>query len=100
MTVMLKSPHEITRCIADNFKAKRLADNLGQKSLAERAGVSYSVVRQFERSGKIALTSLLKLALILNLLSQIESAFIDVKFDEAVSLDALLKKEKRKRGRL
>ncbi len=97
--IMLMSPHEILLSIATRARAKRLYLNYSQQSLADRSGVSLGSLKVFERSGKISLESLLKLAFVLDSTEEFLSLFREVRIDKIRSLDELLKNDKRKRGR-
>ena len=81
MSLFMITPPEMAGHIAKQAQEKRLSLNLSQQTLAERSGVSYGVLKKFERTGKISLESLLKLALTLG------------------SLNALINEKTRKRGR-
>ncbi len=100
VSISLKTPRDIQGEIAARFKARRLALNLTQEGLARRAGVSWGSLKRFERTGMIALESLLRLALVLDCLAD-----FDVLCPEngrgaaAKSLDELLAaSKKRKKG--
>jgi len=67
--------------------------------LAERSGVSYGVLKKFERTRKISLESLLKLALTLGSLIAFKDLFKATPPEQLRSLDALINEKKRKRGR-
>ncbi len=54
----MMTPREVSKYIAHQMQAKRLAVNLGQKTLSERSGVSFGVLKKFERTGKVSLESL------------------------------------------
>lgn len=99
ISFVMNTPQEIQKKIAGRVRAKRLALNLSQKTLSERSGVSYGVLKKFERTGKISLESLLKLALALGSLENFKTLFLPEKLETAVSLDELLEDRKRKRGR-
>lgn len=116
---LIFSSQEMEKDIASRVKTKRLSLDLSQKTLSERSGVSLSVIKKFERSGKISLESLLKLALVLESLQEFENLFLSAPkwssnttgfgADTAhvfsniapriLSLDDVLKDKKRKRGR-
>ena len=85
--------------IALRAKAKRLALNLSQKTLSERSGVSFGVIKKFERTGKISLESLLKIALILDAFNECNVLFAPTAPEQFASLDELLKDHTRERGR-
>ncbi len=94
------TPHEMVKQLAHQAQAKRLSLNLTQKSLADRSGVSFGVIKNFERTGKISLESLLKLAIVLNSLEKFKELFEENPLENILSLDELLKDKPRKRGRL
>ncbi len=86
--------------IATKASEKRLSLNLSQKTLAQKSGVSLSVLKKFEHTGKISLESLLKLALVLEAMDEFKDLFNPKDPETYPSLDALLASDiKRKRGR-
>lgn len=93
------TPVDVAQKISRRCREKRLAMNLSQQSLSERSGVSLGVLKKFERTSKISLESLLKLAMILDSLGDFEEAFKPVPPQQFPTLDALLKQKSRKRGR-
>ena len=98
MNELLLSPLTMGREISRQARQKRLSQNLTQQSLSSRSGVSYSVIKKFELTGKISLESLLKIAFALGYLGDFLKLF-EVKEDlTEVTLDELLKDKKRKRG--
>ncbi|MBI1954181.1 MAG: helix-turn-helix transcriptional regulator [Proteobacteria bacterium] len=90
---------EMLKRIAEKARAKRLSLDLSQKTLSEKSGVSYGVLKKFERTGQISLESLLKLALALGSMSDFNALFAPGKPEHALSLDELMQDFKRKRGR-
>jgi len=99
VTIFLSTPAEILHVIAKQAQAKRLALNMTQKTLSDRSGVSFGVIKKFERTGKISLESLLKIALVLDALEACANIFKPMAPIEFTTLDALLKDNTRKRGR-
>ena len=99
ITNILISTSEMAGYIALAAKEKRLALNLSQKSLSERSGVSFGVIKKFERTGKISLESLLKLALTLGALKDFSTLFGPAPPEEMRSLDEIIQDKSRKRGR-
>lgn len=95
----LYTPHEILIQIALRAKEKRLFLNLSQKSLSDRSGVSFGVIKKFEKSGKISLKSLLQLAFALESLNEFADLFSSKPLESYLSLDELLKQKPRRRGR-
>jgi transcriptional regulator with XRE-family HTH domain len=98
MSVFMMTSQEVALLIAGQVKAKRLSINLSQETLSLRSGVSYGVLKKFERTGQISLESLLKLALTLGVLEGFTALF-QVKPEQTNSLDELLQEKTRKRGR-
>ena len=99
MAFTLMTPHEMTVHLSNAAKGRRLALNLSQQSLSDRSGVSYSVLKKFESSGKISLESLLKLAVALGCLEEFLELFKPKSPEKLTSLDDLINQKTRKRGR-
>jgi transcriptional regulator with XRE-family HTH domain len=99
VSLNLYTPHEVLLRIALRAKEKRLFLNLSQKSLSDRSGVSFGVIKKFERSGKISLESLLKLAFVLEALLEFADLFNPKPLESYLSLDQLFKQKPRRRGR-
>lgn len=98
ISLNMLTPYETMIEVAKRARGKRLELNLTQESLSNRSGVSVGTIKKFERSGKISFESILKLALILNVLDDFNQLFHPQKQTEE-SLDQVLKKKTRKRGR-
>ena len=71
----LKTPYEVSIRIAEKAKAKRKYMKLTQQQLSDKSGVSLGSLKRFERTGEIALSSLLKIALVLDSLKEFEWLF-------------------------
>jgi transcriptional regulator with XRE-family HTH domain len=96
---MQKTTTEIMQDLGQRCRELRLAQNLSRAGLSTRSGVSISVIRLFEATGKISLESLVKLAVPLNAIADFECLF-QAKAPESVSLDELIKRDKKRlRGR-
>lgn len=93
------TPNDVAQEIALRCRERRLALNLSQQSLSERSGVSLGVLKKFERTSKISLESLLKLAMILDSLGDFSEVFKPTSSQKFPTLDVLLKQKTRKRGR-
>ena len=98
MDVNLLTPRDLVAQIAVRAKEKRLSLNLTQLTLSERSGVSFGVIKKFERTGKISIESLLKLALVLNSLEEFAALFKPKPLETYATLNELLKQKPRKRG--
>ena len=98
--MLTNSLDEILLNTATRLRELRLAQNLSQAGLAARAGVSVSVLRLFERTGKISFESLVKLAIALKAEAGIDNLF-QPQIQPRVTIDELLQQNNtRKRGRL
>lgn len=96
---MLYTPEEIGERLAARVLQLRLSHDWRRETLAERAGVSASTIARFERTGRIALDNLLKLALALGCLDQFESLFTPPPATTLAELERRASTPKRKRGR-
>lgn len=99
VSLILLSPHEVTKQLAKSAQVKRLALNLSQQSLSNRSGVSFGVIKKFERTGQISLESLVKIALVLGSLEEFTGLFKPIPPQNVTTLDELINEKKRKRGR-
>jgi transcriptional regulator with XRE-family HTH domain len=62
----LLTPGEIARLLAGRVRALRLQRGWTQKELAARSGLTLPTYRRFERTGRISLDRLLKVAVVLD----------------------------------
>jgi len=83
------TPSEMMDTIKTRFRQRRKALGYTQVELSERSGVSLGSLKRFERSGQIALESLLKLALVLECLGDF-SAICESKKAMPKSIEDLL----------
>ena len=74
-TINTKTPNQIATTIARNLRELRKKDKLSMKALAELSGVSYGSLKRFESTGQISLTSLLKLAIVLDCVDDFDYLF-------------------------
>jgi transcriptional regulator with XRE-family HTH domain len=95
----LHTPEEVARQLAERIKALRLRRNWKRATLAERSGVSEASVKRFERTGRVSLEHLLKLAFTLDRLEELTSLFAPA---PAASIEELesLQENAPKRGRV
>ena len=63
--INLYSPRELSSRIAQNVRRQRLDRNLTQEDLSARSGVPLGTLRTFERTGRISLAGLIKIAMAL-----------------------------------
>lgn len=96
IALLMKTPKEISEHLAKKVRDKRLALNFSQKTLSERSGVSFGVIKKFEHTGKISLESLLKIAVPLDAFQELFQPITPQEFN---SPEELLKNKTRKRGR-
>ena len=62
--------------IAKRFVAIRKNKKVSQQRLSILSGVSYASIRRFEKTGNISLSSLVKLALALQLYDDLDNLFV------------------------
>jgi len=75
MNSAFKTPADLRICIVKNMRARRKALKLSIKRLSEISGVSYGSMKRFESTGEISLTSLLKIAVVLECTDEFEQLF-------------------------
>lgn len=73
-----KTPKEIEKQIAERIRAIRKRRKISQQKLSEISGVSLGSVKRFEQSGEISLLSLIKIAIALDISSELEHLFENV----------------------
>lgn len=99
LPLQLMTVPELRSHFAARARARRLDQNLTQQGLADRAGVSLSSLKRFERTGQVAWESLLKIAMALGALDDFRDLFKPPEFrtlDEVLAAD----EPRRKRGRI
>jgi len=94
--MVLKSPDDVRREIADRFKVRRLSQALTQRDLAARSGMSLGSLKRFETTGQIALDSLLRLALAVGCLDDFDRICAGSSELEGRTLDELLMTPKKR----
>jgi transcriptional regulator with XRE-family HTH domain len=99
VSINFMTPQETLMALVLRIRTKRLSFDLSQKTLSEKSGVSYGVLKKFERTGQISLRSLLKIASTLDALSDFDQLFLPKSAETVLSLDELMKDTSRKRGR-
>ena len=73
--IITKTPKKIGTTIAGNLRTLRKKGKLSMKALAELSGVSYGSLKRFESTGQISLSSLLKLAIVLDCVDDFDYLF-------------------------
>ena len=63
--------------IAKRFVAIRKSKKVSQQRLSVLSGVAYASIRRFEKTGDISLSSLVKLALALQLYDDLDNLFVN-----------------------
>jgi len=77
----IKTANEINTGIARRLSSIRKRRKITQRDLAKKSGVSYASLRRFEETGEISLNSLSKLAIALDLSSELEDLFAQAPFN-------------------
>ncbi len=96
MTFSILPSEDIALELSLRVKSCRLAHRLTQEGLANRSGVSFGTLKKFERTGKIALVSFIRLVAALGDEAALENLLLEKKFS---NLDEVLDvKKKPKRG--
>lgn len=88
--ISLSTPIERLADICAALKARRKSLQLSQTMLAAKSGVPLPTLRRYEQTGKIALTSFVKLIFVMDLSAE-RLAIFDEKQQQYTSMDALLR---------
>ena len=98
MTFVMIPSEDIAAELAARLKSRRLAHNLTLEGLAKRSGVALGTLKKFERTGRIALVSFIRLVVVLRDEAALEKLLLEQPFE---SLDEVLGSGKKpKRGRI
>jgi transcriptional regulator with XRE-family HTH domain len=98
----LQTPGEIGRNLAARVRALRLHRGWTQQELADRSGLTLATYRRFERTGRIALERLLRIAAVLDARAGFDQIFTlppARSLAELAELTRLAQQPTRKRGR-
>ncbi|MCM1188817.1 MAG: helix-turn-helix transcriptional regulator [bacterium] len=80
LTLLSKTPLELNRLLAKRISAIRKRRKITQRMLSEKSGVSLGSLKRFEQTGEISLLSFTKLAVALEIDSELEALFEEVPF--------------------
>jgi HTH-type transcriptional regulator/antitoxin HipB len=95
----LQSQKEMALTVAGRVKALRLERGWTQEEAAERAGLALATYRVFERTGRISLDRLLRLATILDARAGFEKLFEFGQVRSLAELEQRAHEPQRRRGR-
>ncbi len=98
-TTDLSSPLDIRRGIASRARSARLAANLSQAGMAERAGVSLGSLKRFESTGAASLNAVVRIAFALRMEEPFEKLFVPPRFTSMAEVLALSKRRRRGMGK-
>ena len=70
-----KTPKEIAKSLAEKIKQQRKKLKISQENLAQKSGVSLGSIKRFETKCEISLSSLIKIAIALDLDGDFEKIF-------------------------
>ena len=93
-TFKQRNPVQLVRGIGERIRDHRLARGWTQAELAERSGVSLSTLKLLEREGKGSLQRLAKIAVVLDLDSELRKLFSDP--DQYESTEAVERTKRRR----
>ena len=100
MMLILKTPAETARAMAQQAKALRLLKGWTRATLAGRAGVTPSSLKRFEQTGKASVELVLKVAHALSRLDEFDKLLQPPSAQSMAELERRAAKPAPKRGRL
>jgi transcriptional regulator with XRE-family HTH domain len=97
----LATPGEIEAEFAQRIRLARVSRNMTQPDLAERVGVSVGTIRNLERSGDCAFSTIIKVALALRLEKGLDDLFkVGVQsIEELIDMDRAKRSVRKRAGR-
>lgn len=96
LSINLMSFTEISQAVADRCRTRRLALGYTREQIAARAGVSSASLKRFERTGHIAFSALISLAIALDATEGLDVLFAKKSYE---SLEEVIARPTRQRGR-
>jgi transcriptional regulator with XRE-family HTH domain len=95
----LLTPATAKRLVADRVRQARVAQNLKQSTLAERAGVALPTLRRFEQKGEVSLKYLVRILHALGRLDELDTLLRPLPAATMAELEMRSAQPTRKRGR-
>ncbi|HEX6370921.1 MAG TPA: helix-turn-helix transcriptional regulator [Longimicrobium sp.] len=99
LPLALRTPGELARLLAERVRRMRLQRGWTQQEMADRAGLTLATYRRFERTGRIALERLLKIAVILDATAAFDLLFAAPPAQSLAELAERARPPARQRGR-
>jgi len=93
---MFKTPQQVLKNIADRVRFLRLERGWSQQEIAQRSSINLATYQVFERTGKISLDRLFRIAVALQRAQEIEELFKPLPIR---SIEDLVPKPQRQRGK-
>lgn len=95
----LKTPSDVAKDLAARLRELRLAQDWTRASLASRAGVTAASLKRFETTGEASLALVLKVALALDRLDELDALFQPPRARSLAELEEQARRPRRQRGR-
>ena len=95
----LQSSTEMARSLASRVRTLRLLRGWTQQEAAERSGLTLATYQRFERTGRIALDRLLKIAVTLDAVDAFDQLFVPPPAQSLPELAERTRHPPRQRGR-
>lgn len=94
---MLKTPQQVLKNIADRVRFLRLEREWSQQEIAKRSAINLATYQVFERTGKISLDRLFRIAVTLQRAQEFEEIFKPLPIR---SIQDLVPRPQRQRGKV
>jgi transcriptional regulator with XRE-family HTH domain len=94
----LQTPSDIARSLAGRVRTLRLQRGWTQQEIAERSGLTLATYRRFERTGRISLERLLRIAVVLDAQGRFAQLFAIPPAQSLAELAERTQQSTRKRG--
>ena len=77
-----ETAEELNQKLADRVRNIRRRRSISQQKLANISGVSYGSIKRFEQTGQISLLSLTRIAMALDIASELRNLFTEVPYQD------------------
>lgn len=95
VALIFESPLDVCQALSRRARSARLAANLTQQGLAERAGVSLGTLKRFESTGAASIEAVVRIAVALRMERGFEHLFQPPRFTSIDEVIAAPKKRQR-----
>lgn len=99
LDIFTRNPQMLMDRLAGNCKARRLEKGYSRKTLSDLTGIPAPTIERFERTGKISLESLCRIAILFDYYDEMAAILDHTKYTTSKELETINRNRDRKNGR-